>query len=688
MKLMKSDQYRSERDILTEISRRLGDCSSSEEILKMFVEGLSKLSQASRHFMIWLVRDDGSMFEAQECAPVKNNGKPALFLEIKGIYKTMCMEEKPLVSESEKAGFLDEDVLILPEEEIHPALLSFHATASQLRPAMILVPFSVQGKVAGFVSLSSLSAIDQSGLYYLEGLASLAGGALVHLSSASTLRGMYEEQKKLADRDPMTGLLNHRRLHEALDQEISRAYRNGSIFAVILLDIDDFKIINDTYGHLQGDRVLMYVARILRENCRSMDHPCRYGGDEFTLILPETDDADAHIVVTRIVSELAHQGVLLDSGGKIPIHISAGIATYPRNASSARGLIECADRALYRSKNQEGFNIITLAHSVEAKSDSRLSLGVLEELIEAVDRKDHYTRLHSDIVCQCCEGMADRLGLNSHERDVLAQAALIHDIGKIIIPTSILKKPGNLSEEEYDEIKKHPFFGYTILKPLVDLDPLIREIVLYHHERVDGHGYPEGLKGDEIPYLARVLSVCDIYSTMIMDRPYRKGLPLKEVLEKITEAAGTQLDGDLVNVFIDLYKLDKKSEEAKDAPRIMVIDDDLSILDLIREVLRPEHYTVDIFSRSNEAIKAFDRTDYDVVLTDLNMPDVSGWEILDRVKEKETRVIIMTAVQTSESISTLKEKQVFATLIKPFSMLEIKKNIHTALQFRSGNLNP
>jgi len=594
------------------------------------------------------------------------------------------MEEKPLVSESEKAGFLDEDFLILPEEEIHPALLSFHSAASQLRPAMILVPFSVQGKVAGFISLSSLFTPDPSDLYYLNGLASLAGGALVHLSSASTLRDMYKEQKELADRDPMTGLLNHRRLHEVLDQEISRAYRNESIFALSLFDIDDFKIINDTYGHLQGDRILMYVARILRENSRSMDHPCRYGGDEFALILPEIDDADAHIVVTRIVNELAHQGVLLDSGGKIPIHISAGIATYPRDASNARDLIESADMALYKSKNQEGFNMITLAHSVEAESDSRLSLGVVEELIEAVDRKDHYTRLHSDIVCRCCERMADGLGLNSHKRDVLVQAALVHDVGKIIIPTSILKKPGNLSEKEYDEIKKHPFFGHTILKPLVDLDPLIQEIVLYHHERMDGHGYPEGLKGDEIPYLARVLSVCDIYSAMIMDRPYRKGLPLKEVLERIREAAGTQLDGNLVNVFIDLYKHDKKSEEAKDAPRIMVIDDDLSILEFIREVLRPEHYTLDIFSKSNEAIKAFDRTDYDVVLTDLNMPDVSGWEIVDKVKEKNTPAIIMTAVRTPESISALKEKQVFATLIKPFSMLDIKNNIHAALQFRGA----
>ena len=675
---MESDQYRSERDILVEILRRFGDCSSSEELLEMFVESLSKLSRTSRHFMIWLVSDDGSMFEAQECAPVKNNGKPALSLEIKGIYKTMCMEEKPLVSESEKAGFLDEDVLILPDEKIHPAL--------QLRPAMILSPFSVQGKVAGFISLSSLFTLNPSDLYYLEGLASLAGGVLVHLSSAFTPRDMYEEQKELADRDPMTGLLNHRRFYEVLDQVISRAYRNRSIFALVLLDIDDFKIINDTYGHLQGDRILMHVTRILRKNCRSMDHAGRYGGDEFTLILPETDDAGAHIVVTRIVSELAHQGVLLDSGGKIPIHISAGIATYPRDASSARDLVKCADTALYKSKNQEGFNLITLAHSVEAKSDSRLSLGVLEELIEAVDRKDHYTRLHSDIVCQCCERMADRLGLNSHKRDVLVQAALVHDIGKIMIPTSILKKPGSLSEEEYDEIKKHPFFGHTILKPLIDLDPLIREIVLYHHERVDGHGYPEGLKEDEIPYLARVLSVCDIYSAMIMDRPYRKGLPLKEVLKRIRKAAGTQIDGDLANVFIDLYKLDGRSEEA--APRIMVIDDDLSILELIQEVLRLEHYTVDIFSRSNEAIKAFDRTDYDVVLTDLNMPDVSGWEIVDRVKEKDTRVIIMTAVHTPELISTLKERQVFAVLIKPFSVLKIKNNIHAALQFPGSNLNP
>ena len=326
-----------------------------------------------------------------------------------------------------------------------------------------------------------------------------------------------------------------------------------------------------------------------------------------------------------------------------------------------------------------------IVQKLEACSSRKEILKLFEELIEAVDRKDHYTRLHSDIVCQCCERMADRLGLNSHERGVLVQAALIHDVGKIIIPTSILKKPGSLSEEEYDEIKKHPFFGHTILKPIVDLDPLIQEIVLYHHEWVDGHGYPEGLKGDEIPYLACVLSVCDIYSAMIMDRPYRKGLPPKEVLERIREAAGTQLDGDLVNVFIDLYRLDKKSEEAKDAPRIMVVDDDYSILELIQEVLRLESYAVDFFSKTDKAIEALNLETYQVILTDLNMPDISGWEIVEKGKEKDIPVIIMTAFQTPELIKMLKEEQVFATLIKPFNVLEIKNSIHAALQSQSGN---
>lgn len=502
----------------------------------------------------------------------------------------------------------------------------------------------------------------------------------VFMENLSRLRDMYEKQKELADRDPLTGLLNHRRLHEVLDQEINRASRSRSTFAMILLDVDDFKIINDTYGHVQGDKILRHIASILEQNTRSMDHLGRYGGDEFMFILPETDGVYAHIVATRIVDELAQQGIMLDNDTQIPLHISVGIAVYPSDASNIRDLVECADRALYRSKNQEGFNVVTLAHSMEIKRDEFPSLNVLEELTQVVDRKDHYTRLHSDIVCQYCERMANKLKLKPDERDILIQAALIHDVGKIIIPTSILRKPGNLSEEEYDIIKKHPVFGHSLLKPLTDLDPLIQEIVLYHHERVDGRGYPAGLKGDGIPFLARVLSVCDVYSAMVIDRPYRKGFSTQDALKGLKEASGTQLDGDLVDIFVSLHQFDWQGEKAKGVPRVMVIDDDFSIMGLIQEVLRLEPYTIDVFSKSDEAMKALDHVDYHVVLTDINMPVISGWEIVERVKGKDTQVIVMTALQTPELASALEEGRIFAALIKPFNILEVKNKILAALQ--------
>jgi diguanylate cyclase (GGDEF)-like protein/putative nucleotidyltransferase with HDIG domain len=373
-------------------------------------------------------------------------------------------------------------------------------------------------------------------------LGELAGEAV---RSAKLLRRL----RRLSETDSLTGLANHRMIHKFLDKEQARAERYGTHFSLAMLDIDGFKLLNDTYGHPTGDVVLRQVASLLREQTRASDIVGRYGGDEYLLILPQTASAEAGALAEKLRSALVETACVTPSGERIPIQASFGIAAYPQDGRNASELVAAADANLYVSKRRGGDAVTGAEEKQTLTDDEAGSFSLFESLVTAVDNKDCYTRHHSEEVTEHALALADALGLSEASQRVLRVAALLHDVGKIGIPDRILRKPGRLTTAEYELVKGHAALGETIIAAIPDLDE-IRAAVVSHHERYDGSGYPRGLASGEIPLFGRILAVADAYSAMTTDRPYHKALSSQEAITELRACSGTQFDPEIVDAFI------------------------------------------------------------------------------------------------------------------------------------------
>ena len=374
------------------------------------------------------------------------------------------------------------------------------------------------------------------------GLAELAGEAVRRARLVRSLQ-------LLSGTDSLTGLANHRQFHELLAREQARAERHDLSFNLVMLDIDGFKLLNDTYGHPCGDSALRHVANILQANARASDVVGRYGGDEFVLILSETDTAEATRVIEKLRAAVGEKPFITPTGEKIPIHASFGIAGYPQDGRGVNELVVAADSNLYASKRRGGNAITGTGHAEASEGREESSFGILESMVTAVDNKDRYTRSHSEEVTEYALALAGALGLSESTLRVVRAGGLLHDVGKIGIPDRILRKPGRLSVEEWAIVKGHPSMGETLIRTMPDLNE-IQSLVASHHERFDGTGYPRGLAGVEIPLLARVLAVADAFSAMTTDRPYRTALTKEEAIAELKLGAGTHFDPEMVATFI------------------------------------------------------------------------------------------------------------------------------------------
>jgi diguanylate cyclase (GGDEF)-like protein len=356
---------------------------------------------------------------------------------------------------------------------------------------------------------------------------SLTRGVASQIAVALENAKRYDDAQRLAERDPVTELLNSRGLARALDRELARSRRSGRPFSVVAMDLDNFKLFNDVHGHAIGDQALRQVATVLKRALRRSDTIARQGGDEFMAILPDTSTSSALECVRHVQEALSTVGFSV--GGKNAV----------------------ADSNVYRSK-QSGGNCVTPSVAQE-EGDEPAEVGVftvLEGLVVAVDNKDHYTRQHSDDVTRHALALADQLGLSSGTIRPLRIAGLLHDVGKIGIPDHILRKPGPLDPEEFEAIKQHVTLGEVMIKEIPDLNDILAAVGS-HHERWDGGGYPRGLVDEGIPLLGRILAVADAYSAMTTDRPYRKALGETEARQEMRRVAGTQLDPLLVQLFLE-----------------------------------------------------------------------------------------------------------------------------------------
>lgn len=315
--------------------------------------------------------------------------------------------------------------------------------------------------------------------------------------------------------DPLTGCLNRRGFEERLDAEIDSATRSGGTLALVVLDLDHFKAVNDTLGHAAGDELLCWTVAHAGETLRPMDSVGRLGGDEFAILLPGAAASEARDVADRLRDALAER-----------VEVSLGVASFPAGGADRDSLHRHADADLYASKH--------------GRAESR-DLSFASALASAVNLRMAVPDEHLSAVPHWALAIGERLGLCPEEAAMLRLAAILHDVGKVSVPDRILRKPGPLTIDEFEHVKGHPAAGAEIVAHIDGLSP-VSEWIRHSHEHFDGSGYPGGLRGEDIPLPARILLVADAFDAMTSTRPYGKPLLPELALEELQRGAGGQFD--------------------------------------------------------------------------------------------------------------------------------------------------
>jgi diguanylate cyclase (GGDEF)-like protein len=405
-----------------------------------------------------------------------------------------------------------------------------------------------------------LAVLDENRAHVVTITLSAAGVCAVLLffifrAAQGRLTRQTKELIELTRRDALTGALNHGALVATLADRLERARAGGGALAVAVLDIDNFRLLNDTYGHGAGDEALLSIAGLLRQQLPAGTIWGRYGPDEFLVIsgflaISGTPGAvELEPTIGRVRAALADLSLRFDVSERLPLTISAGIGFYPTNGESVTTLLSSASVALDEARASGG-DAIRVADTAPAGAPGPGTFDILQGLIIAVDTKDRYTKRHSEDVARYATFLAERVGLDADAVRTIQVAGLLHDVGKIGIPDHILRKPGALTPDEYEIVKQHVALGDMIVRDVPDID-VVRAGIRHHHERWDGNGYLTRLEGEEIPLIARILAVGDTFSAMTTTRPYRKGLSVVEALRRLEDAAGSQLEERLVRAFID-----------------------------------------------------------------------------------------------------------------------------------------
>ncbi|HEY3922493.1 MAG TPA: diguanylate cyclase [Gaiellaceae bacterium] len=417
-------------------------------------------------------------------------------------------------------------------------------------PFRIVLSTSILGTAVSFaimasVSLALVALWAQSPVYAIALAGPLVAVALHQRATHEALRAM-----RLAQTDPLTGLGNHRHFQEQLQLKIDSAEQTRLPLSVILLDLDNFKQINDRYGHPVGDKVLAEVAARLRDAGQSF----RLGGDEFAVVLPGHGEEAARRVGDKIVRDLGNAET--EHGGTVSF--SAGVATFPQHGVERAELVRVADIALYWAKG-EGKNRVrvyrpdmpamTQLQRLATDPDRSARLQAAAALAGAVDARDAYVGSHSQRVGEYAAAVAERLEFPPEEIELIRLAGKLHDLGKLAIPEEILRKRGSLTPREREVLERHPQIGQNMLDPL-GIEP-IASWVLHHHERWDGDGYPGNLSGERIPIGARIIFAADSFDAMTSDRVYRPALSYDEATEELRRCAGSQFDPNVITALLD-----------------------------------------------------------------------------------------------------------------------------------------
>jgi diguanylate cyclase (GGDEF)-like protein/putative nucleotidyltransferase with HDIG domain len=365
--------------------------------------------------------------------------------------------------------------------------------------------------------------------------------------------GLIDRLSDAARTDALTGLLNRRGFNDVFDLELERSRRSGRPCALLMADLDHFKRVNDLLGHPAGDERLRKFGKLLEAGKRRIDAAARMGGEEFALLLPETDEHGAYVIAER----MRHAVRDAFAPDQVALTVSFGVAAYPNHGATGDQLMQAADQALYVAKELGRdrtaiYRAEVTARMLSAEDRNRMRadgyLAAMLVLAEAVDLRDSGSAAHSETVGRYSEMIAAELGLDEERVERVKLAGILHDIGKVGVPDVVLQKAGPLDDGEWEEMHKHCELGSRVLSGAGLED--IASWVLSHHERPDGTGYPAGLTRSEIPPEARILAVADAYEAMVADRVYRPGIGAERAREELENGAGTQFDPLVVEAFL------------------------------------------------------------------------------------------------------------------------------------------
>jgi diguanylate cyclase (GGDEF)-like protein/putative nucleotidyltransferase with HDIG domain len=432
-----------------------------------------------------------------------------------------------------------------------------------------------------------VKAMDQGAYDYLtrkeiktDALRRAIRRAMLRKKLENEIRESITKLERLAIKDGLTGLYNKRHFREVLKNEYKKTKRHLQPLACIMVDLDYFKSVNDNHGHQFGDFVLMESSRILRRLVRDTDFVARYGGEEFIAILPNTDRNGAYILAERIRSTFS-ENVFKKGDTDKTVTVSIGVSSsYDENVISDEDLIENADKALYSAK-AKGRNLVCsfenkhIEETVVSREASKkvkdfnsrmkdFSDNLKENCIESahtilreVEKGLDYINDHANRVSRYVEKLTRELQMSEEDVSTVKRAALLHDVGMVGIRSKVLRKKGSLTSREYSLVKKHTNIGVKLMEKTRLFEKEL-PIILYHHERFDGSGYPHKLQGDNIPFGARILAVAEAYDVMVSENSYRKQLTTDDAVAELKECAGTQFDPGIVKAFVKIIEKEKE----------------------------------------------------------------------------------------------------------------------------------
>ena len=449
--------------------------------------------------------------------------------------------------------------------------------------AVLCIPITYGETLLGVLNVESRgeNAFSPQDVLILNTLADLLATALHNAF-------VFQKLQQQSITDGLTGIKTRRFFWEALSAEWKRASRSGRPFSVVLIDLDKFKEVNDAMGHFEGDLVLARVGRLLEQKSRQSNVVARYGGDEFIILMPETGAEQAQVLAERLRQWLATDPML----GEHRVTGSFGVASFPMHGFSIEDIIRVADAGMYVSKRSGGNLVSTAQEFVEGQDFARqrqqisayiegflqrehagpeqleeltftlfklcggeedCNVAVLKEAIESLSRaaesRELQTAGHGDLVARYTEVVARALGLSSEETADLVYAARVHDVGKIFVPEGILNKPGPLSEKELIQLRMHAHIGAEIVG-IIPHSAMMREAIEHHHQRFDGSGYPDALKGEQIPLWGRIIGLADTYANMITEESFSTARTPEQALDELAQMSGTRFDGMLVRLLL------------------------------------------------------------------------------------------------------------------------------------------